>query len=247
MCSNYVPVTAEDRLLTFFGVDAPGNELREGEVFPAGTIPIIRIAREGDLRSGERTLDKAVWRFVPPFIAALSRAKKGIDGKAGPADPPWAKNTFNARSEELLKKPTFAKAWRDGQRCILPTERFFEPRYYGTVANPGKSNRWRIQQVGGVPLGIAGIYRRVTDPETGELVFAAAMLTVNADGHPIMSMFHRPGDEKRMPVILDPEDYARWLECSVEEAAALCKQWHGPLEVMPDLLPGQVPPEQQLF
>ena len=56
------------------------------------------------------------------------------------------------------------------------------------------------------------------------------MLTVNADGHPVFQRMHRPGDEKRMVVILDPAEYDRWLQCTLDEALAMCRQWHGPLE-----------------
>jgi putative SOS response-associated peptidase YedK len=37
------------------------------------------------------------------------------------------------------------------------------------------------------------------------------MLTINADDHPLMRMFHKPVDEKRMVVILQPERYQDWL------------------------------------
>ena len=39
MCSNYMPVTATDRLLTFFGVEYAKAELLQREVFPLGMAP----------------------------------------------------------------------------------------------------------------------------------------------------------------------------------------------------------------
>ena len=38
------------------------------------------------------------------------------------------------------------------------------------------------------------------------------MLTINADAHPLMNRFHKPGDEKRMLVLLEPAQYRGWLE-----------------------------------
>jgi putative SOS response-associated peptidase YedK len=38
------------------------------------------------------------------------------------------------------------------------------------------------------------------------------MLTINADEHPVFNRLHRPGEEKRMVVILDEADYDGWLE-----------------------------------
>jgi putative SOS response-associated peptidase YedK len=45
------------------------------------------------------------------------------------------------------------------------------------------------------------------------------MITVNADGHPIMSRMHKPADEKRSVVILRPDDWEEWLTTSNVEAA----------------------------
>lgn len=63
------------------------------------------------------------------------------------------------------------------------------------------------------------------------------MLTVNADGHPVFQRFHRPGDEKRMVVILDEKEYMPWLTCSVQEAPTFFRQWMGPLDAYPDPAP----------
>lgn len=45
------------------------------------------------------------------------------------------------------------------------------------------------------------------------------MITVNADGHPIMSRMHKPADEKRSVVILRPDDWEDWLTTPNVEAA----------------------------
>ena len=220
MCANYRPVTRMDRMLTFFGVERLQGDFAEAEAWPSALVPFIRLkpASEGLAPNERLVLDAAIWRVVPDFVTAQV----------------WAKNTFNARSEELMQKSTYRPLWKAGQRCIIPAEWFFEPRYFGTVEKPGKSERWRIQKVGGVPLGIAGIYRRFVDEKTGEITHTMGMLTCNADTHPVMQQFHRPGDEKRMPVILDPEQYMEWLTCTPDEAQLLCKQWHGPLEAFAD-------------
>ena len=67
------------------------------------------------------------------------------------------------------------------------------------------------------------------------------MLTVNADAHPLMRRFHRPGDEKRIVVILDPTDYAAWLSCPVAEARRFFKVWLGPLDAFEEPLPPRAP------
>ncbi|MDQ0036641.1 hypothetical protein J2W30_004416 [Variovorax boronicumulans] len=51
--------------------------------------------------------------------------------------------------------------------------------------------------------------------------------------NPVMSRFHKPGDEKRMVVILDPEEYDEWLSCPVQNAPRFFRQWMGQLETYP--------------
>ncbi len=154
-------------------------------------------------------LTEAIFRLVPDFIA---RAE-------------WARKTYNARGETVTQRRNYKGPWTRGQRCIIPAELIYEPKYDET----GKSTRWAIQQAGAIPMGIAGIYEVVTTPD-GRQMYSMAMLTVNADGHPFMNQFHAPGDEKRMVVILDPKDYGPWLTCTPDEAQGYLKQWRGPLQ-----------------
>lgn len=220
MCSNYVPVTRMDRLLGFFGVQRPRDEVPE-DVYPSGLAPFIRLvpgAAEGE--PALRVVDDAIFRFVPDFVARVD----------------WARKTYNARSETVATRSSYKEAWAAGQRCIIPAEAFYEPNY-----ESGAAVRWAIFQPGSVPMGIAGIYRRWTHPDDGREMFAMAMLTVNADDHPFMRRFHKPGEEKRMVVILDPDNYAEWLACPVGEASQFLRQWHGPLEGLPSPPPPRAP------
>jgi hypothetical protein len=45
------------------------------------------------------------------------------------------------------------------------------------------------------------------------------MLTVNADHHPLMRRYHRPGDEKRSVIAVPPTQYEEWLSCRNPELA----------------------------
>ena len=40
------------------------------------------------------------------------------------------------------------------------------------------------------------------------------MLTINADDHALMRRFHKPGEDKRVVVILDETEYDAWLDCT---------------------------------
>ena len=50
------------------------------------------------------------------------------------------------------------------------------------------------------------------------------MLTVNADTHPVMCRYHRPGDEKRMVVLLREEDYDAWLDAPAQRGMDFMRQ-----------------------
>lgn len=212
MCANYRPVTRMDRLLSYFGVEREPGQPTPPEIFPLGLAPFIRLHEDG---SGNKVIDDGIFGLLPHFAKELA----------------YGRRTYNARSETVARLPSFRDAWAHAQRCIIPAEAVFEPSY-----DSGKAVRWCVQQPGGVPMGLAGIYRRWRAPD-GRWLFTFAMLTVNADGHPVFGRLHAPGEEKRMVVILDPAEHDRWLRCPLAEAHAMLRRWEGPLEAFPAPLP----------
>ena len=215
MCSNYRPVTRADRLLTFFGVERERDE-PPVDIFPLGLAPIIRLARDG---SGRKLCDDGVFGLLPHFATDLA----------------FGRRTYNARAETVASLPSFRHAWAAGQRCIVPAECIFEPEW-----STGRAVRWAIEQPGQVPMAIAGLYRSWRAPDGRELL-TFAMITVNADSHPVMQRFHRPGEEKRMVALLAEEHYGAWLGGSIEEARRLLRPWPGPLSACPAPLPPRAP------
>ena len=205
MCSNYRPVTRMDRVLTFFGVEREKGTPIPEEVWPLGTAPFIRLHEDG---SGNKVIDDGIFGLLPHFAKELA----------------YGRRTYNARSETVHQLPSFKESWAHGRRCIIPAEAVYEQNY-----ESGKAVRWCVQKPGAVPMGIAGVYRQWRGPD-GRFLWTFAMLTVNADGHPVYGRFNKPGEEKRMLLILAEEDYDRWLTCSVAEAKSLFKQWGQPLE-----------------
>jgi putative SOS response-associated peptidase YedK len=61
----------------------------------------------------------------------------------------------------------------------------------------------------------------VTDTTTGEVVTSFTMLTVNADGHPVMGRFHRPEDENRSVVVLESGRLGDWMAAQPSTATSL--------------------------
>jgi len=76
----------------------------------------------------------------------------------------------------------------------------------------------------GRPMGIAGLWGWWRGPDGREWL-SFTMLTINADEHPIFNRLHRPGEEKRMVVILDEADYDAWLEAPLAQLDAFLKPY----------------------
>jgi putative SOS response-associated peptidase YedK len=143
--------------------------------------------------------------------------------------PSWAKDekisrhTYNARSETVHEKPSYRTAWKQRPYGIALVDHFFEPNY-----TSGKAQRWRIGLASHEPFGIASIWDTWTDRNTGEWVTSFSMLTVNADLHPVMNQFHKPGDEKRTPIILATHQFNEWLSADSSHAATMMNWTHMP-------------------
>lgn len=210
MCSNYRPVTNAEVLKTFFNVERADSP--NVDAWPTGLAPFIKLAEDG---SGNKVVEDGHFGLLPHFAKELV----------------YGRRTYNARAETVAEKPSYRQSWKQNWRCIVPAAWIYEPCY-----ESGKAVRTRVHQPKHVPMGIAGIYNRWRDAD-GVLHWSFAMLTVNADGHPVFQRLHKPGDEKRMVVILDPVDHDRWLTCDVDEAKTFFKQWTGPLEMIADPLP----------
>ena len=125
--------------------------------------------------------------------------------------PIWAKEkkygtkTYNARSETVTESPSFKNAWNKRQFGLALMENFFEPN-----GETGKAVRWEIERKDAQPIAVASLWERFVDRYTGEVVFSFSMLTVNADGHPVMKHFHKPKYEK-CSIVLENSNYLNWL------------------------------------
>lgn len=194
MCANYLPARAA-QLQRHFGVEPPADP-GVAEAFPGNMAPLIRRAEDG---SGESECVTACFGLVPSW-----------------AELKLARHTYNARTETVAVKPAYRHAFRKQQFCIIPAAAFFEPSY-----ESGQAVRWKIEGAGGAPLGIAGIWEwRPHGGADDRPLVSFSMLTINADEDPLMRRFHKPGNEKRMIVILPPGQYAAWLQADPADAAA---------------------------
>jgi len=194
MCCHYQALKERDRYWRHFGVEPPAEPVKV-DLWPGYVGSFIRrhpLADVGD-------------EAVPP-----REALAGLFGLV----PHWShdtritKHTYNARSETVAVKPSFRDAWRKGQHCIIPADAFYEPDW-----RSGKAVPTQIARTDGEPMGIAGLWSSWKSPK-GEFIHSYTMITINADDHPLMRLFHKPTDEKRMVVVLPENSYDAWLKAT---------------------------------
>jgi putative SOS response-associated peptidase YedK len=155
---------------------------------------------------GKNRLDFFLWGLIPSWAK----------------DPAIGNRMINARSETLAEKPSFRAAYRR-RRCLVPADGFYEWR-----SDPGSKVKtpMLIQMESREPFAFAGLWELWNSPD-GSQLFSCTIITT--DPNPLLARIHN-----RMPAILAPDDYQRWLE---------------PGEVDPDALANLLkpyPPEEMI-
>lgn len=131
-------------------------------------------------------------------------------------DTSFAKHTYNARSETVMDKPSFKRAWYNNQFALISVQTIFEPKYI-----EGKAHRYGIEREDGERFTVAALDEIVKIGE--QIIRSMTMLTINADNHPFMSQFHKPENEKRSIVVIEPEHRQDWLNMHHKDAFELLK------------------------
>ncbi len=128
--------------------------------------------------------------------------------------PSWAKDPsagarmINARAETVAGKPAFRAAFRR-RRCLVPADGFYEWR----KTPDGRRQPWRIARPDGAPFAFAGLWERWEKAADGTPLETCTIVTTAAND--VLRPIH-----PRMPVILDPADFAAWLDPATPPGAA---------------------------
>ena len=129
-----------------------------------------------------RALELARWGLVPSWAKDLAIGAKLI----------------NARSESLGEKPAFRDAFAR-RRCLVPADGFYEWQRAGKRKQP-----YFIHDDGRRPFAFAGLWDRWKQPDGTWLIsFTIATCAANQ----LVADLH-----DRMPVVVAPADWERWLE-----------------------------------
>jgi putative SOS response-associated peptidase YedK len=194
MCNLFHHTTSAEAMRQLFDgmVNEAGN-IETGEVYPDKTAPILT---KGD---GVHVLRKARWGLPsPPQFHSPSGIDRGVTNVRNINSPHW-------------------RRWLGpANRCLVPVDRFAEPRPGGR----GAGNAW-FKPTTNRPMFFAGIWvpewtsvRKLKDGATTDDLFAFLTCEPNAEVAPI--------HPKAMPVILtEPTAWAAWMTQDWAVAKAL--------------------------
>ncbi len=144
--------------------------------------------------------------------------------------PNWTKSPndlpllFNARSETAAEKASFSAAMRH-RRALIPASGFYEWRRDGK----NRPQAYWVRPKGGGIVAFGGLMETFAEPGGSE-IDTAAILTTSASRD--IAHIH-----DRMPVVIQPEHYARWLDCRNSEPRDVAELMQPPEQGLFEVIP----------
>lgn len=128
-------------------------------------------------------------------------------------DPAIGNRLINARAESIATKPAFRSAFKQ-RRCLVLADGFYE---WAKTTDTKQPHYIRMRD--GRPFAFAGLWERWS--RGAEPIESCTLITTTPND--VLCSIH-----DRMPVILEPADYDRWLDRShtnAEELMALLQPY----------------------
>ncbi|MGB8315366.1 MAG: SOS response-associated peptidase [Aestuariivirga sp.] len=147
--------------------------------------------------NSERHFALVRWGLIPSWVKEIRPGKPII----------------NVRSETILEKPSFRNAIRR-RRCLIPADGFYE--WLGDV--PGRKIPYFIHRPDHGLFAFAGLWEHWLGADGSELETAAIITTASNE---VITQIN-----ERMPVVIHPQNFARWLDVTnvgAEEAVQFLK------------------------
>ena len=151
----------------------------------APTQPVPIVRAAG----GGRHFGLVRWGFLPGFVK----------------DPKTFPLIINARAEDIETKPSFRAGIRR-RRCLFIADGWYEWRRLTDARGKMVKQPFLLRARDRGPLGFAGLWETWSDPQGGE-VDTGCIITTSANG--ATCAIH-----ERMPAIIAPADFDRWLDCA---------------------------------
>jgi putative SOS response-associated peptidase YedK len=214
MCGRYASSRRPEDLVEEFEIDRV--EVKETlqpdyNVAPTKQVyAVVERAPRDDADTGdpahERQLRTLRWGLVP-FWAK---------------DPGIGSKMINARMETVHEKPAYRRAFAS-RRCLLPADGYFEwyPTELRTTSGKPMKQPFFIHPSDGGGIAMAGLYEIWRDPTRDDddplrFLWTCTVLTTTAED----SVGHI---HDRMPLLVEPDRYAAWLDPSNDDAEELTK------------------------
>jgi putative SOS response-associated peptidase YedK len=202
MCGRYTSTSTVADLESLFEVD----EVRADPLPPrynvAPSLPVYAVALtrpkpEEEDKGPRRALGTFRWGLIPSWAK----------------EPSVGNRMINARAEGIADKAAYRKAV-SRRRCLIPADAFYEwQRRTGRDGRPAGKLPHAVRRRDGQPMALAGIWEVWRDPSRpdAEPVRSCAIVTTRANA--LMEPIH-----DRMPVVLEREDWAAWLDPATDMA-----------------------------
>ncbi|APG83936.1 prophage protein [Sinorhizobium americanum CCGM7] len=193
MCGRFALTASPEELLELFG-------LLKVEDFPARfniapTQPILVVVASERPEPGSNLPDRKAmlvrWGFTPAWVK----------------DPRSFPLLINARAETATEKAAFRAAMRH-RRILVPASGFYEWHRPPKGSREASQAYWVRPKKGGI-VAFAGLMETWSSADGSE-VDTAAILTTGANK--TVRQIH-----DRMPVVVPPEEFSRWLDCRTQE------------------------------
>jgi putative SOS response-associated peptidase YedK len=134
--------------------------------------------------AGHRRLDAMRWGLVPSWAS----------------DPAVGNKSINARAESLAEKPSFRDSFA-ARRCLVPADGFYEWRAEGTR----RKTPYHLRPATGQVIAFAGLWDFWRSAPDATPLWTYTIVTTDASED--LRDLH-----DRMPVVLRPADWTRWLD-----------------------------------
>lgn len=192
MCGRYTLTSKGDEVALLFDLtDIPALPPRYN-LAPTQEAAVVRVPSPG----APRHLDLLRWGLVPYWAE----------------DPSIGNRMINARSESVADKPAYRSSFRK-QRCLIPTDGFYEWKKEGKLKQP-----YHIRRKDRRPFAFAGLWSRWKPKGgvAGDIQLLETFTILTTDANELIRPLH-----DRMPVIVGPESFDLWLDPRVDDRTRL--------------------------
>jgi putative SOS response-associated peptidase YedK len=196
MCGRTALTASPEDLRELFGLDETPHVVPHYNVPPSQPLHAVRVVRGGT----RRTLELLRWGLVPYWAD----------------DPKMGHRLALSRVETVAATPAFRDALRR-HRCLVVVDGFYEWKHAGAKSKKGTkpSQPFFVRRPDGAPFALAGVWDRWVSRD-GEVLESCAIVTQPA--RPPVDAIH-----DRMPLVLEKEDWDRWLDPQLGDVTALLR------------------------